>query len=321
MKPYLCNYYVTYRCNSMCEFCRIWQDKDLAPVDETPLDKIKANLESLKKLGVTTVEFTGGEPLLREDLPQILKTSKDLEFYNNLTTNCILFPDMAKDIIPHVDRLLFSLDAPEEDEHDRIRGTACFEKVIESIEIAKRFNKKPIINFTATRQSINFLPEMVEIAEKHGLLLWINPVYDFSGLQGFTPETIDHIKYMLRRESVAANLAALEFVRRGGNDIIKPRCRALHAVVTISPNGKLLLPCFHLREKEVKIEESLDSLYHSDVVKDEIRSQGKYVKCSGCMAWEYIIPSFNYKIDRYFFLNLYSLFLETRKRRRLDAVA
>ncbi len=305
----------------MCEFCKIWQDKDLESVSEDPLDKIEKNLEALRKLGVFTIEFTGGEPLLRQDLPQILSTSKDMGFHTSLTTNAILFKDLAKDIVPHVDKLLFSLDAPLEDEHDRIRGTASFEKVMESIDASLKLDKKPIINFTATREGIMFLPEMVEIAERFGLLLWINPVYSFEGLQGFTRETIDHIKYMLRRKNVAANLAALEFVKQGGNDIRKPRCHAAQAVISISPNGELLLPCFHLRDKKIKIEDNLDFLYHSEAVKDEIRSQGKYVRCGGCMAWEYIIPSMNYKLDKYFFLNIYSLFVETRKRRALNTVA
>jgi len=301
----------------MCEFCQVWQDDDLKGVEEEKTSQIETNLNALKKLGITTIEFTGGEPLLRKDLPEILRISKDLEFHNSLTTNSILFADMAKDIVPHVDMLFFSLDAPLEEEHDRIRGTACFDKVIESIDVALKHDKMPILKFTATRDSISFLPEMAEIAEQFGVLLFVNPVYNFSGIQGFSRETVDHILYMLRRKNVAANLSALQFVKAGGNDLRKPRCRAAEAVVSISPDGNLLLPCFHLREKKVKIDDNLYSTYHSQIVKDELNSQGKYVRCSGCMAWEYILPSMGYKIDKYFFLNLYSLFLETRKRRAL----
>ncbi len=63
MKPRLCNYYVTLRCNAKCTFCNIWQEENKTR-QEHSLEDVKNNLIALKKLGVKAIDFTGGEPLL-----------------------------------------------------------------------------------------------------------------------------------------------------------------------------------------------------------------------------------------------------------------
>ena len=70
--PVLCNYYLTYRCNAKCGFCDIWQQ----PSPYINLKNVEANLTDLKKLRVRVIDFTGGEPLLHRQLPEMLKLAK-----------------------------------------------------------------------------------------------------------------------------------------------------------------------------------------------------------------------------------------------------
>ena len=81
--PVLCNYYVTYRCNAKCSFCDIWEKPSPYVTTENALQ----NLKDLKRLGVNVIDFTGGEPLLHRDLPELLKMAKDLGFITTVTTN------------------------------------------------------------------------------------------------------------------------------------------------------------------------------------------------------------------------------------------
>ena len=60
----ICHYYVTLRCNDTCEFCPIWNDENFKKTEEKPFD-----LSLLKRYQVSVLNITGGEPLLREDLP------------------------------------------------------------------------------------------------------------------------------------------------------------------------------------------------------------------------------------------------------------
>ena len=306
MRPLVCNYYLTYRCNDTCEFCDMWRRDDLKGIEEAPADVIKKNLKDLKELGVVYIDFTGGEPLLREDLPEILKYAKGLGFFSALTTNCILYKQRAKEIVDLVDRLLFSLDAPDASEHERIRGVYSYEPVMESIKEAKSLGQNPIINFTITRSSINFLPEMIDFCKSHKILLWINPVFG-RNFQGFESESIEHIRYYFRNSWAAMNLAALEFLQKGGNDKNFSRCRAVESTLTISPDDNLLLPCFYTQKKKLLINGELKKIYRSKETRAMGKFEGRFDFCKGCMIWSYIAPSFFYKIDRYFFLNLYSI--------------
>jgi len=306
MRPLVANYYITYKCNDACEFCPTWQDNKLQETGESSLEEIKKNLDELKSLGIASLDITGGEPLLKKELKEILKHAKEKDFLTTLTTNCILYPDLAKEITPYIDKLYFSLDSPTPDEHDRIRGTACFDLFLKSVEKAKSLGKSPIINFTVTRESIRFLPEMADLAQSLGILLWVNPVYDYGGLEGFTNETIEHIKYFSKNKNVAFNLAALELIKSFGNNTEKPRCKASHATITLSPDNYLMFPCFKNKKGKIKIEKSIkESL---EKAKDLNIHDGKMQICNGCMMWPYMLPSFSYKIDKYFILNLRSLF-------------
>ena len=72
MKPILCNYYVTYRCNATCGFCDIWEQ----PSPMISLDDARRNLDDLRRLGVRIIDFTGGEPLLHTRLHDLLAMAK-----------------------------------------------------------------------------------------------------------------------------------------------------------------------------------------------------------------------------------------------------
>ncbi len=305
MRPLVCDYYITLRCNDTCEFCEIWRRGE--DCEEAKTEDVIKNLSDLKDIGVVYIDFTGGEPLLREDLKEILTVAKGAKFYTSLTTNCILYPERADSLKGLVNRLLFSLDSPDPSEHDRIRGAYSFERVLESIKAARALGENPMINFTATRDSIRFLPELIDFAREYKILIYINPVYDYEGLQGFERTTIEFIKYFFRNKYITMNLGALEFIEVFGNKITKERCRAGDAVVTISPDNFLISPCFFNGQKKIKIDSNLKEIWKSKEIKAARNTQGRGETCDGCMRWPYMIPSFYYKIDKYFFLNLYSL--------------
>ncbi len=228
---------------------------------------------------------------MREDLPQILKEAKELGLKVRLTTNGILYPEKGRSLVGLLDRLFISLDYPFAEGHDRSRGVDCFHHVIQGIKLAQELGQEPIIKFTMTRDSVLFLPEMVELAERMKVFVHLNPVYDFFGTQGYEPATISHIRYYFRRKSVLVNLAALEFIKNGGNRVILPRCRAKETVITIMPDGERVSPCY----------------FNSG------GRQGREDICSSCMRWPYMLPSFSKGLDKYRLLDLYSNYIEKQK--------
>jgi MoaA/NifB/PqqE/SkfB family radical SAM enzyme len=306
MAPLVANYYLTYRCNARCHFCNIWA---LEPPEEADFNTIQHNLKDLRRLGVRYVDFTGGEPLLRSDARQIYAEAKRQGFMTSMTTNTILYPKKAKEMQGLVDFLNFSLDGPDAESHDRSRGVQIFDTLVESVEIAHSLGEHPVLNHTVTAQNYDRIDEVGELARKLKARAWLNPAFTahehYNCDKNPTPQMIAAIESAARKyKEIGYNKAALAFIQDGGNDIKNPRCKAVDAVIAISPDDKLLLPCYHFAQTGVPIDGKLYELYRqSEEVEKYRQSQGKLSVCEGCTVWCYLIPSFFMGIDKYWWLN------------------
>ncbi len=306
MAPLAANYYLTYRCNARCHFCDIWA---LEPGQEASFETIQKNLRDLKRLGVKYIDFTGGEPLLRSDVAQVYQEAKALGFYTSMTTNTILYPKKAREMQGLVDFLNFSLDGPDADTHDQSRGVKIFDTLVESVNLAHELGEFPVLNHTVTAQNYEDLHLVAELGQELKARVWLNPAFTahnhYNSKKNPTPEIVKCIEQVSKRYSnVGYNKAAIEFVRNGGNSTENPRCKAVDAVIAISPNDELLLPCYHFSQQPVPIEGRLYELYReSEVVEEYRQSQGRLSVCEGCTVWCYLIPSFFKGFDKYWLLN------------------
>ncbi|MFH1541672.1 MAG: radical SAM protein [bacterium] len=287
MPTKICNYFVTLRTNDQCEFCHLWEKwEEYEKIEEKPYD-----LALLQAVGVKDLNITGGEPLLRDDLIDILKQAKELGMKVQLTTNGLLYPDKGAQLTGLVDHLFIFLDYPNAEMHDRSRGVECYSEIIQAIRDSKKAGQKPIIKFTITRDSVMYLPEMLELAESLGVMLYLNPVSDFYGTQGMESATVDHLRYYWRKKNVLLNFAALKFVKYHGNRALLPRCKAQETTITIMPNGERVGPCFYNQNK----------------------AQGREDICSGCLRWDYMLPSLAHGLDKYVLLSQASKWLNKYK--------
>ena len=202
MKSKHCLYNITFEYNDTCDFSRVWQDewydsyrgkKFVAP----PISKHFENLKDARARDCDVLEITGGEPLLFEKLPEFAKEAKGLGFKTILQTNGILYSERKNELKSLFDKIYFSLDYPDEETHNESRGIESFNDVIRGIIDAPRFGAIPIIDFTLTRDSVRFMPEMVELAEKLNATIEAHPVFDYAGIDGFAKDTYDYIKYFM----------------------------------------------------------------------------------------------------------------------------
>lgn len=306
MAPLVANYYLTYRCNARCHFCDIWA---LEPGKEADFATIQTNLQDLKRLGVKYVDFTGGEPLLRADVEHIYLEAKQMGFYTSMTTNTILYPQKAKQMRGLIDFLNFSLDGPDADSHDQSRGVKIFDNLVESVKIALDLGEYPVLNHTVTAQNYHRIGEVAELGERLGVRVWLNPAFtahgNYNNKKNPTAEIAAAIAENAKKHNnLGYNKAALAFIQAGGNDTANPRCKAVDAVIAISPNDELLLPCYHFAQTGVPIQGRLYELYReSEIVEEYRQSQGQLSVCEGCTVWCYLIPSFFKGFDKYWLLN------------------
>ncbi len=296
-KPVLCNYYVTYRCNAACSFCDIWEK----PSPYITLENVKENLIDLKKLGVSVIDFTGGEPLLHRQLADFLKLAKQLGFITTVTTNCLLYPKYAENLKGLIDMLHFSLDSPIEAEHNESRKVNCYSHVMRSIEIAKSLGERPDILFTVNSENIKHLSQVYEeISLPNGLMLILNPIFEYNDIGGnLSYSDLEILSKFGKKSKVYLNEAFISLRKNGGNQINKPVCKAASTTLVISPENELIVPCYHLGTKSFPIQGQLADLYCNQEVEALKKMEGKLPGCQGCTINCYMQPSFAVELNRY----------------------
>ncbi|MCS7297201.1 MAG: radical SAM protein [Bacteroidia bacterium] len=305
-RPVLCNYYLTYRCNASCSFCDIWEK----PSPYATVENVAHNLRDLRRLGVRIIDFTGGEPLLHRDLPLFLEMARRLGFLTTVTTNGLLYPKRARELAGKIDMLHFSLDAATAETHDRLRGgVPCFRFVQESLKIALSLGEKPDILFTVTQENWRDIEEVyVRFVEPYNLILILNPIFAYNqvGESSLAPEIISELRQWAHRKNVYLNEAFLQLREQGGNSSYAPVCRASSAVVVISPDNQLLLPCYHAHEAgySFPIKGRLYELYHSAPIQHLRQLEGRFSFCEGCVINCYMEPSFAVEVSSYFWSSL-----------------
>ncbi len=313
-KPAYCYYYVTLRCNSKCEFCDIWQKKEHYQLREQTLEEVEANLRDVKKLGVTILDFTGGEPFLYPHLTEALRLAKKYKFYTSVTTNCILYPKYAEKIKGLTDILNFSFDSVDEHEHNKIRGVRCFDKVMESIEISKRLKQKMYLFHNVTNETCKDVDKIVDFAQRNRCTLKLSTCFDYFGNEAVSNKVASAVEEFAHEPYVIVDHAQLELIRRGGNSIKKPLCRAISSTVIISPDNYLLLPCYHHYCEKIKINNNLYEVYNSDKVKKLKKQEGTFSFCDkctiGCYFKNSLYRNFFTKYQYLFLLSVYKTFRE-----------
>lgn len=305
----LCNYYVTYKCNSYCNFCQFGDHEKFKDSKFADLQIFKKNILQLSELGVKFLDLTGGEPLLHKDIAEMAEFAGNLKMQTSITTNCLLYPKFADKLAGKVNLLHFSLDSPIESEHNKIRGVNCYKKVFESIKIAKSLNEYPDILFTVTNETVSRLPEMHKIAVDNDLVLLVNPVFSYFGNPGLSLESINKIEeYCSNKSNLYLNKAFLKIRKLGGNDIEKPSCKAVSRVIVISPNNEIILPCYHFGNKTLPIDKPIKILREEESIKYYQKFEGKFPFCKGCTVNCYFEPSFAFPTNYLSVLSLSSKF-------------
>ncbi|MGM0387027.1 MAG: GTP 3',8-cyclase MoaA [Natrinema limicola] len=169
---------LTDRCNFDCVYCHNEGLGDtrgpMEPADnEMSTDDVVRFLEVVAEFDVEAVKFTGGEPLLRQDIEEIIARTPD-EMEVSLTTNGSFLPDRAESLADAgLERVNVSQDALDPADFAEITKSGAYEKVIEGVEAALSAGLDPVkLNMVVFEHTAGYVPEMVDhVAENDGLQL------------------------------------------------------------------------------------------------------------------------------------------------------
>ena len=154
------------RCNLRCVYCMPEEGIESIPHDEIlTYDEILRICEIVSELGIRKIKITGGEPLVRKDIVNLIRDIKNIDKIEQvtLTTNGILLHEMLDDLYDAgIDAINISLDTLNKDNFKKITRRDGLEKVLMSIDKAYDLGIRVKINCLAIRD-FN-LSELVEIA-------------------------------------------------------------------------------------------------------------------------------------------------------------
>ncbi|MFX0004486.1 MAG: radical SAM protein, partial [Candidatus Hermodarchaeota archaeon] len=138
-RPIAMTFAVTYKCQLNCVHCSAGKHKKVN-IPELNTEEAKRVIEEGQNLGISIIAFTGGEPLLREDIFELISYVNQKKTVPILFTNGLLLTQENVDKLAKAGlySLFVSIDSPVPDEHNKLRGKAgLFETAIEGIKRAK----------------------------------------------------------------------------------------------------------------------------------------------------------------------------------------
>lgn len=160
-------------CNLQCAHCLV----SSGPKGEKglPPEKVSALVEEAFALGAHRFFITGGEPFLREDLPDLIESiavrrKKELV----LLTNGLLLTEKRLEFLKPLAKtgllqLQISLDGASPETNDPIRGKGTFEKIIQALRRVRDIGFDPTVTVALTRRNVKDLSAMVELLAKENL--------------------------------------------------------------------------------------------------------------------------------------------------------
>ncbi|MEW5767679.1 MAG: radical SAM protein [bacterium] len=160
----------TRRCNLSCLHCRAGA-RDKPYEGELSTSEALTMIDQIREVGRPTLILTGGEPLLREDIFDLAAYGIEKGLKVVMAPNGLLLTrEVAKKLLKiGIPRISISLDGPEAESHDRLRGVpGAFEGVLAGIRAARSVGLPFQINTTITRRNCDQIEAIMNLAVELG---------------------------------------------------------------------------------------------------------------------------------------------------------
>ncbi len=166
-RPYTLIAELTYRCPLRCVYCS--NPLDYARHDEElPTATWLRVFEEAEELGVVQLNLTGGEPLIRSDLEEMIEKAEALDLYTNLITSGIPLAEerLARFRDLGLDNVQLSIQDVKPVESDRIAGLRSFERKLQVARWVKNLGLPLTINTVLHRDNLDHVAEVIALAEE-----------------------------------------------------------------------------------------------------------------------------------------------------------
>ena len=312
---------VTHNCNSRCVTCTMWKEKS---TDELTMPEICDIMTQMREMGVRRVGFSGGEPLLRRDLPEMVKKARELGFerISVLSNGLLLNQDRARELVENgVNAVSISLDGFEET-NDRCRGVkGSYQKCMKALKMLASLRDNGYRNLdvmmatTLMQPTIGQAPKLLEMAKGLGVNWTPNLIetvsFQFQGIDAADlvirdkaeiDEVVGELHQMKRRYPMSNTITHmfLEMARghlKGEKSTLQKGlpCIAGYTCIYLDAHGNIYPGCWALAPVGNIREKTLKEIACGEKYKERLRQQ--FVRdCPFCtnsylMSVWYHIPS------------------------------
>jgi MoaA/NifB/PqqE/SkfB family radical SAM enzyme len=295
LRPLIGSYYVTHRCNLKCSYCT-----EHYPIRDTVDLDTEGAFNVLRRLRreMSSIYLTGGEPLIRPDIVQILREARRLRFFPiYLGTNGLLLP-LRDEVLDYADRLVISLDSMDPCAWDDLlnagpgRARRIYEIIAHYASQQRSRHVSIMINCVITGDTIAEVYRVMEFCFRHDVVFAAVSATSDSlpdrGLlaRGDYQRLVRHIVELKRRGyPILGSMESIETLLLG-----KPFPCYATAIPHVYPNGDVFFPCQPLGQIGGNILElgSVEAAYQAGE-----RKFGPWKECwRGCALNCYVLTAF-----------------------------
>jgi pyrroloquinoline quinone biosynthesis protein E len=157
---------LTYACPLQCAYCSNPLDYPATRSQELGTDDWLRVMAEARALGAAQIGFSGGEPLLRQDLEILVEGARKLGFYTNLITSTVGMDAerMARLREVGLDHIQVSFQGAERDINDYYAANQSFEHKLAMAREVKRNGLPMVLNFVLHRDNIDQVEAMLELS-------------------------------------------------------------------------------------------------------------------------------------------------------------
>lgn len=159
--PISVKFQITNRCNLRCKYCN-FPNRNMR---EMTTEEILKLIAEFSNQGMVHASFTGGEPLLKDDIDILIDKCRERNVFVQLSSNGTLLDKFIKKV-KNVNLLTISLDGPKQ-AHDMYRGSGSFESALKGIDTAINNNMDVWVTTVLGNHNIDCIDECVELAKQH----------------------------------------------------------------------------------------------------------------------------------------------------------
>lgn len=292
---------ITNRCSLKCRMCDIPDNK----TKELTTSQWKNIIQEASLTGARTIVFSGGEPLLREDIFELISFVKNSGMNACLTSNGVLLDEKAACELYQagVDVVNISLEGPEEI-HDYLRGEGTYKKAVSALDNLRKYKVESTIAAMVSRYNYRHLAYIMESAKKYGAgTVRFQPFSSiFIGDKSKEKDFFIDKKYIKEarealgkaiklgdKYNISTNpvgyLKMIPYYLSGRKAAPRNKCAALWDSCPINAGGDVF-PCWVITEEDKRIgnagREGFSGLWNSERhirIKERIFKEG----CRGCM--------------------------------------